>query len=506
MQSDLAFSLRRHVEQVDSSAPSLEELLAEYEDQRVEADESVDVDYVPEADFGGLLEQTAAPRRRKRRVVLAVAAAAAVLVAAGAAILADRADDRVVTDSVSPPAVVEPAAPSAVTDPVLSSWSLVFTDQVGAASSSMSAVVAGGPGFVAVGGYDDHAAVWTSVDGLTWSRVPHDEEVFGGEGGEWMADVTVGGPGLVAVGGERVCTDTEVPGREDPSTTCEDGNAAVWTSVDGLTWSRVPHDEAVFGGADSYAMSGVTAGGPGLVAVGVAGALEVENQSVGDDDAAVWTSADGLTWSRVRNDEEDFGGEEHQQMLDVTIGGPGLVAVGRDGGGPAWDNPVGGQDAAVWTSVDGLTWSRVPHDENVFGGGNGGQRPAMVSVTAGGPGLVAVGYSFPSSAPAAVWTSVDGLTWSAVTHENGAELSGTMVDVTVGDPGLIAVGASDGAAVWTSPDGFTWSLAANGEVSPGDYASWMSALTATNGRMVGVGSVSPDPDFDSAAVWVPPNS
>ena len=45
------------------------------------------------------------------------------------------------------------------------------------------------------------AAVWTSVNGITWSRVPHDETVFGGASGRWMNSVTVGGPGLV---GRRV--------------------------------------------------------------------------------------------------------------------------------------------------------------------------------------------------------------------------------------------------------------------------------------------------------------
>ena len=42
--------------------------------------------------------------------------------------------------------------------------------------------------------------MWTSPDGITWSRVPHDEAVFGGEGGQVMNIVTFGGPGLVAVG------------------------------------------------------------------------------------------------------------------------------------------------------------------------------------------------------------------------------------------------------------------------------------------------------------------
>jgi hypothetical protein len=86
-----------------------------------------------------------------------------------------------------------------------------------------------------------------------------------------MMDVTAGGPGLVAVGHDQV------PGG--------DANAAVWTSTDGIAWSRVPHDEAVFGGGDGNAMLGVTAGGPGLVAVGGDG----ERVS---DSAAVWVYAE----------------------------------------------------------------------------------------------------------------------------------------------------------------------------------------------------------------------
>jgi hypothetical protein len=50
-------------------------------------------------------------------------------------------------------------------------------------------------------------------------------------------------------------------------------------------------------------------------------------------------------------------------MSAVVAGGPGLVAVGHDDAGED-------EDAAVWTSPDGLVWSRVPHDEAVFGGGD----------------------------------------------------------------------------------------------------------------------------------------
>ena len=85
---------------------------------------------------------------------------------------------------------------------------------------------------------DGSAAIWVSEDGITWSRVPHNETVLGGPGLQAMYDVTVGGPGFVAVGWDN------------PLEEGSDASAAVWTSVDGLTWDRVPHDEAIFGGAE----------------------------------------------------------------------------------------------------------------------------------------------------------------------------------------------------------------------------------------------------------------
>jgi hypothetical protein len=285
----------------------------------------------------------------------------------------------------------------------------------------MGTVTAGGPGLVAVGWdlvspSNANAAVWTSVDGITWSRVPHDEEVFGGQSYQAMSGVTAGGPGVVAVG-------------EDRSRDFDDGDVAVWTSVDGITWSRVPHEEAVFGAGQ---VTSVTGADSGLVAVGNEGS---------DDggDAAVWTSVDGITWSRVPHDEAVFG---EAGMQSVTVGGPGFVAVGTAGSG---DDP----HAAVWTSVDGITWSRVPHDEDVFGGA-GGQ--GMESVTPRGQGLVAVGSD---GEAAAVWTSPDGITWSRVPDDNANFAAASISSVTFGGPGLVAVGTAGSGddvhgAVWVA--------------------------------------------------------
>jgi hypothetical protein len=299
---------------------------------------------------------------------------------------------------------------------------------VGGPGGFMQAVTVGGPGLVAVGyesGTDDDAAVWTSPDGLSWTRVPHDEAVFGGPGSEEMFGVTAGGPGLVAVGWGVVDGDE---------------GAAVWVSTDGYTWERII-DNAVFGGPGGQAMYAVVAGGPGLVAVGY-DFLE------GEWDAAVWTSTDGLNWSEVPAAGAVFGGPNIQEMRSVALGGPGLVAVGNDYAEVA-------VNGAVWTSADGLTWTRVPHDAAVFGGA-GNQE--MRGVAAGTPGLAAVGRDDTGEAgDAAVWASADGLTWWRVTDPVvfGGPLLQEMYAVAAGAPGLVAVGLErnpDGgeqqAAVW----------------------------------------------------------
>ena len=83
----------------------------------------------------------------------------------------------------------------------------------------------------------------------------------------------------------------------------------------------------------------------------VAGACDTGETA--EPDTASFTSS---TWSRVSDDETVLGGAGRQQMLSVTAGGPGLVAVGLEFSGD-------GAHAAVWTSSDGITWSRVPHAE-----------------------------------------------------------------------------------------------------------------------------------------------
>ena len=293
-------------------------------------------------------------------------------------------------------------------------------------------VVAGGPGFVAVGDVGGDAAVWTSPDGATWTRVTDmPDTVLGGEGtAHELGMVATGGPGLVAVTEARLGMGGTGP-RE----------IAGLVSTDGLSWTDVAEVSR------DAIVTDVAAGGPGLV---IAGHLPYADPTRGETTVALWTSPDGVTWTQVPRDEAVFG--DMTSVAAVTAGGPGLVAVGADIGEPI--------DAAVWTSPDGLTWTRVPHDEAVFGDA------WMSDVTVGGPGLVAVGTGDEGDA---IWTSPDGVTWTRLSDEafwfmrdrnpGGAASNWLWPSnelVTMGSH-LVTVG--DEIDMWISADGTTWSEA-----------------------------------------------
>ncbi len=425
------------------------------------------------------IQPPVAPRRARLGWLVGVAAAAVTiaillpLLLFSSSTVPDVGTDTPVatTPPTTPPtslATPPTAPPSSVT------WSRVPHDADIFGEARMASVVVGGPGLVAVGSappnpdaprVDGVAAVWTSTDGIAWSRVPHDEAVFGGEGDQWMTSVIVGGPGLLAFGTDE--------GRVR--------RAALWASVDGLNWTRVPHDEALYAAGEPRS---VVAGGPGFV-----GVAEIESA------ATVWTSTDGLTWTRVPHDEAVFGLAlgDGNAMTAVTTGGPGFVAVGSDGLNS--DAPTGRARAVVWTSVDGLSWSRLAHDEAVFGG-EGDQ--GMFDVTAGGPGLVAVGED-EQGAP--VWTSADGITWSRIPHDQTAFIGiGVRIfDVfNTGGQGLLAFGDdSAGAVVWTSADGITWSRVPRDETVISGIGVQISEAIVGGPGLVAVGSEGSD-----AAVWV----
>ncbi len=208
-----------------------------------------------------------------------------------------------------------------------------------------------------------------------------------------------------------------------------------------MAWTRLPGQALLGAGDDSheYRIEAVVAGGPGLIAVGLV--APVSGQSWGE--GAVWVSEDGRAWDRVPDENGVFGGG--YAIFDIARTRDGFVAVGA-----AHD---GGQTSgAVWLSSDGLSWSRV--ESPSFSG------TIMHAVTAGDPGLVAVGIG-------SLWFSVDGIEWTLVETSSKE----TLWDVAYADWGFVAAGVWASGAIlgedgfltqtirphaWTSPDGSNW--------------------------------------------------
>jgi hypothetical protein len=433
-------------------------------------------------------------RQDRRKISILVAAGAAllmlivvglpILLFGGESIIADQVATTVAptlpstTVAVLPSEAPTSTAPTTTTLLVMPTrleitWNQAPTQPAFGLDDVVWSVVEGGPGLVAVGGernneYDDYqAVVWTSVDGSTWERaaVERFEDV--------LNDVAVGSAGFVAVSSEG----SALSNSDDPP---------VMFSEDGESWARIPSDTAAF--PREAGIMAVTDGGPGYVAVGGVGSPD------GLSEASIWSSTDGVSWTRV---DQDLGEGYESSFIEAIVNtGSGLVAVGTAEGSELSATPQA--DLLVWTSLDGLVWERkalsserghvvavAAHGESVVAiGYEGNFLTAWVSADTGGafsaqriPGstsrayplgvlsdgdrLIAVGVQFPAWSAAIAWTSEDGsATWYEVTREanstegpfgdpNDSRPAGFRAVTLFGD-GFVAVGGTGNgsAPVW----------------------------------------------------------
>ena len=299
-------------------------------------------------------------------------------------------------------------------------------------SDGFGKVVGTDAGYVAI----SRDSIWTSSDGFDWSPVP---ETNLGQ----LSEAATTTPGVVVVGGGRrlsglvaATPGVVVVGRQ---TAALGLGALVWFSPDGVTWSRVPHDDAVFGSAW---MNDVTYTDGRYWAVGATREPRTP---------AVWSSNDGVTWTRVEAEGEGFA---EADMYLVTEGGPGLVAVGQRRA------PVADSDILVWTSSDGAHWEAAVE---IFGQDRGELDPTAPfdgeppgAIIALDHKLIAVGTllsigqypGHPGQRPVlGAWLSLDdGQSWTKTSDEP----SGNVVRVEGG------VVATTPTGLLYSPDGQVW--------------------------------------------------
>jgi serine/threonine-protein kinase len=300
-------------------------------------------------------------------------------------------------------------------------------------------------------------AIWYSPDGRQWVRA-----IFNSEPGN-MAAVGYEGNNFVAVG-----TVLRRPGDHD---------GAVWTSTDGVVWDREPG--SVFVGPGDQEIHRLFHWGSRLWAVGF-------DSRTGTRDAAVW-EFDGTNWSP--KPFAAFGGPGDQEMWGATPFGAGAVAVGSDGSG-------NGTDAAVWIADRTGQWHSV--DPSQFA--EPGVQVMKTVVVVDGQ-LVAMGSdNGPGSngADAAVWTSGDGSTWTRVPESQFVERGHQEIEAALPiGTGVVAVGEG---GVWTSRDLTTWDNTYHPSPSASEI-DIMKGIVQAGGRLVVVGHSRVDGE-GSAAVWV----
>jgi hypothetical protein len=337
----------------------------------------------------------------------------------------------------------EGPSPTPISTSLGDGWERV-PEQASLAGASLAHVVWTGKRFVATGSVGDSARIFDSVDGRTWHAQP--SLTYGGLslGAYAYVAIAAGLRGVVIVGS---------PAGDHPQ-------AASWSSPDGLSWTPAPDAPSLHAAPGNWLqMNGLTAAADGWVAVGE------ENPICSCADAWIsavaWRSPDGLHWTR----QPDGADLAHAAMTGVTSGGPGFVAIGH----AIDETPGRGSNAlyvhpVAWTSADGASWTRVP-EPVVFNFPNQAEDP--ITVVWNGHRVVAVGTVTPESGSdsSVVWWSDDGRSWSGGVELLGPHgPTGSVIAIRDGFMALEAEGTGASTCpgrIWASTEGSAWSCAAS---------------------------------------------
>ncbi len=196
-------------------------------------------------------------------------------------------------------------------------------------------LLAAGPGGLVAVSPLPPTHVATSVDGVHWQTLP--AAVL--PAGFWIKDIVGTATGFTAVGALPVDTDHD--------------RAVAFQSVDGASWTGpISLDMATASAftlastAPSWGATALVAASNGLIAVGTIFATPGA--------ALWWQSADGHNWRPLPN---------WPPLGPTTCQGEGCGSQPNGalvGDGHRMVALRGGADAGVWTSSDGLAWSRLP--------------------------------------------------------------------------------------------------------------------------------------------------
>jgi hypothetical protein len=257
------------------------------------------------------------------------------------------------------------------------------------------------------GGPPTAEALWTSPDGLNWTRVQLPTDFASAS----VYTVDGGSTGYIASG------------------TLKDGvTQAVWLSGDGASWRQVPLTTATFG---NFVVDGATDFAAGYV---VAGAAGNEGCGGGGTDLytpSLWWSTDGTSWTRSK-----LTGATASSDASISvnrISDHALMAIAS-----RWDQASQTNVQLVWVTTDGRTWNLVKSPSGLLGTNilTNGQRGLLVVAPAdtGPPTIATVGDDLTvttltqtgdgpmASATSSGWTSALGPTGVVVLSQDGLDL------------------------------------------------------------------------------------
>jgi len=180
--------------------------------------------------------------------------------------------------------------------------------------------------------------------------------------------------GLAVAGGQQIAVGST------------EGYPAVWRKASGGSWALVTSLAQVSGIQGLQALTGVTHGLSGWLAVGAPGPV-------------IMTSADGTTWHALTGPGSITADLAGVGAVAAASGPHGYVIVGK------LVAPGGSCVADVWWSPDLTFWTRA-HDVNLATGSS-----QVLAVAADADGFVSVGSH---NGQPAVWITTDGRTWRTI--------------------------------------------------------------------------------------------
>jgi hypothetical protein len=327
------------------------------------------------------------------------------------------------------------------------------------AEDQLLAVAPTPAGLIAVGVQQPpaQATAFISADGVHWGLLPG----FTGAETTTAVAITANGSRSVIVG-------------------LDSSGATSWASG-GNTWSQAPRQQDLLVPYAAGGMTSVAPFGSGFVAGGYR-----------DDplhlaaSAAVWRSADGLSWQLDAEPGAFTGG----RIWGIAARGGTVVAVGTDG-----DPNYGPVGAWQWTAATGWRRARIAPDD-------GG---AMRAVLATPSGFIAVGLNGHDDG-ATSWSSPDGLAWTAAPDQASfhyGQAAMRMQSIAATPTGYVVGGwrsdAAKGSGVtWTSADGVTWQPWV---WEPAFSGGQITGVAMLGGTAIAVGRTG-YPDWNQATIWL----